>query len=81
MFPSVDLGWQLFGSKEGAVVVDYLDVPAMGAAIGDLMADPARRRALGEEARQCAQDFDVRVAGPRVVDLIKQTARSRTRTT
>jgi glycosyltransferase involved in cell wall biosynthesis len=73
-------GREVFGSNGGAVVVDYLDVPAMGAAIADLVADPAGRHALGEEAKQCAQDFDVRVAGPCVVDLIKQTAGSRART-
>jgi glycosyltransferase involved in cell wall biosynthesis len=73
-FRSAD-GREVFGSQGGAVVVDYLDVPAMGQAIAELAADPARRRAVGEDARQCAQDFDVRVAGPRVVELIKQTAR------
>lgn len=72
-------GREVFGSNGGAIVVDYLDVPAMGQAITDLVADPARRRALGEQAKECAQDFDVRAAGPRVVEVIKQTARSRAR--
>ena len=73
-------GGEVFGSNGGAVVVDYLDVPAMGAAIADLAADPARLHALGEEAKKCAQDFDVGFGGPRVVDLIKQTAGDRART-
>jgi glycosyltransferase involved in cell wall biosynthesis len=70
-------GREVFGSNGGAIVVDYLDVPAMAEGISDLVDDPARRRALGEQARECVQGFDVRVAGPRVVELIKQTARSR----
>jgi len=72
-------GREVFGSNGGAIIVDYLDVVAMAQAIGDLAADPLRRHTLGEQAKQCVQEFDVRVAGPRVVELIKQTARSRAR--
>jgi glycosyltransferase involved in cell wall biosynthesis len=69
-------GREVFGSRGGARIVDYLDVPAMGAAVNELLADPERRRALGEQAKQCAQGFDVRILGPRVVEVIKATARS-----
>jgi glycosyltransferase involved in cell wall biosynthesis len=61
----------VFGANGGAIVVDYLDVTAMGKAVCDLIADRERLHALGAEAKASVQEFDVRVAGPRIVDLIR----------
>ena len=65
----------VFGSKGGAIVVDYLDVVAMGQALVDLIVDRPRLLALGAQAKECVQEFDVRIAGPRIVELIRTTAR------
>jgi glycosyltransferase involved in cell wall biosynthesis len=69
-------GRPVFGTSGGAIVVDYLDVAAMGQALSDLIVDRPRLHALGVEAKQCVQELDVRVAGPRIVNLIRTAARS-----
>jgi glycosyltransferase involved in cell wall biosynthesis len=70
-------GRPVFGSNGGAIVVDYLDVTALATALADLIADPARLQTLGAQAKECVRDFDVRVAGPRIVESIRTTGRSR----
>jgi glycosyltransferase involved in cell wall biosynthesis len=72
-------GRPVFGSNGGAIVVDYLDVAAMGQALADLIDDRPRLHALGAQAKECVQELDVRNAGPQIAELIHATARSRVR--
>jgi len=55
------------GADECCIVVDYLDVAALGLAVTDLLASPARRSALGEKSGERVRTQHlVDVAAPRL---------------
>jgi glycosyltransferase involved in cell wall biosynthesis len=66
-----------FAGADGCcIVVDYLDVAALGTAVTDLLASPARRSALGETARERVRtQHVVDVAAPRLYrDMMEHLA-------
>ncbi|HXN63306.1 MAG TPA: glycosyltransferase [Acidimicrobiales bacterium] len=60
---------------DAGVLVDATDPYATADAVAELVADPARRRALAEAARERLGILDLESAGDRAVDLIASLAR------
>jgi glycosyltransferase involved in cell wall biosynthesis len=60
------------------VLVEPRMPEAMGEALSALMSDPARRRRLGEQAVQTAQNYDMSRIGPRWDELFDDLVRRRT---
>jgi glycosyltransferase involved in cell wall biosynthesis len=68
----------IVGDGHGGVLVPAEDVDGLAAALGALIGDPARRRALAEASRRRAADFELAAVGARVAGLLAQlTARER----
>ena len=62
-----------FVRQDAGLVVPYLDVPAFAGALGTLLRDPGRRRALGDAARvKVIQDHSVEHQGPRILTSIER---------
>lgn len=61
------------GLGETGVIVDYLDVEAMGSAVVALLDDQPRRAAIGQQAAQVVRrDHDVAVAAPQLLEIIER---------
>jgi glycosyltransferase involved in cell wall biosynthesis len=60
----------ILAGERGGVLVPPEDVEALAAALLELIRDPARRKALGEAARQRARDFELATIGPRFEALL-----------
>ena len=68
------------GRGESGIVVPYLDVEAMAAAVTALADDPARRRAMARvSAATVARDHEVEVAGPQLLAVIERVLAERAR--
>jgi glycosyltransferase involved in cell wall biosynthesis len=65
---------EIFPSEaDGAVLVPVDEPAALAGAVGSLLNDPPRRRALGAAGRaRAAAAFDVRIAGNRLIDLYRR---------
>jgi glycosyltransferase involved in cell wall biosynthesis len=55
------------------------DVAALAAGIGELIDDPARRRAMGQAARMAAGDYSIATVGRQWAGLVADLAHDRTR--
>ncbi len=61
------------GLGETGVIVDYLDVEAMGSAVVSLLDDPSRRAEIGRRAAQVVRrDHDVAVAAPQLLEILER---------
>jgi len=70
-------GADLIGPEAGTVLPDCDDAAALVAALRALLADPLRRRAMGDAARQVALAHSWPAMARRYLDLLRQTARQR----
>ena len=71
---STDIGGIAEVTRDGidAVLVPPADAPALAAAMSALLDDPARRAALGDEARRrFLQHFDIARVAPAIVDMLR----------
>ncbi|MBK9972972.1 MAG: glycosyltransferase family 4 protein [Acidimicrobiaceae bacterium] len=71
---STDIGGIAEVTRDGidAVLVPPADSPALAAAMSALLDDPARRAALGDEARRrFLQHFDIARVAPAIVDMLR----------
>ena len=69
-----DIGGIAEVTRDGidAVLVPPADAPALAAAMSALLDDPARRAALGDEARRrFLQHFDIARVAPAIVDMLR----------
>jgi glycosyltransferase involved in cell wall biosynthesis len=62
------------GDGPSALLVPPRDPAALGRAMSELLADPGRRRALGEAGRKQAERFDARLLRERILDLYESLA-------
>ncbi|NCC50793.1 MAG: glycosyltransferase [Spartobacteria bacterium] len=62
-----------FVGDECGYTVPYLDVVGMAERIRDLLDDDELRREKGAAARRRSAGFDVRIAGPRLLEIIRAT--------
>ena len=67
-----DNRWLVTRDGIDAVLVPPADAPALAAAMSALLDDPARRAALGDEARRrFLQHFDIARVAPAIVDMLR----------
>jgi type III pantothenate kinase len=53
------------------VLVPPRDPAALAAALGDLLADPARARGLGEAGRRRVEEFSATAVAARLLDAVR----------